>query len=341
MDESIDRHGVQTPTTWDDEGNLLDGWEREVLCQEKGVACPREVRHFYSEAEKFRFILSVNTHRRPNLSTKQKRAVIEAYLQGDPEIADNTLAQALGVSKNTVARCRRRLEANREIPKIEKTKGKDGKMRPVNYTKRIVTNNTKEFETAKKVIRELPASCAGKTIDVTTAKRLAKLERKSLQFFPTPPAITLALLKQERFEGSIREPACGTGSIAKVLVEQLPNLVFASDLAYYGYGVSGVNFLESNTSVDNIVTNPPFSCMVQFKRHALQLARKKVAMLMYLHQLGEEIETRSPLRTVYVFDELIPFEGSHPRRLAWYVWEIGYVGPITVKWISLGREITP
>src|SRR5262249_1218764 len=39
---------------------------------------------------------------RPCLSSKQKRAVIEAYLQGDPEIADNALAEALGVSKNTV-----------------------------------------------------------------------------------------------------------------------------------------------------------------------------------------------------------------------------------------------
>lgn len=338
MDESITHHGVQTPTTWDDEGNLLDGWERETLCAGKGINCPREVRHFDSEAEKFRFILAVNAHRRPNLSSKQKRALIEAYLHGDPEIADHTLGQALGVAKNTVARCRRRLESNGEIPKREKTRGKDGKLRPVKYTKRIVTNSPKEFETAKKVIRELPDSCTGKTIDITTAKKLAKLECKFLHFFATPPALTLALLEYERFEGIISEPACGTGSIARVLVEQLPNPVFASDIADYGYGKTGVDFLECNTPVDNIITNPPFPVMVQFKRRAIELARKKVAMLMYLHQLGDEVESRSPLQTVYVFDEIIKFKGACPRRLAWYVWEIGYKGPITVKWISLGQE---
>src|SRR5262249_40211199 len=88
---SIIHHGIETSTTWDEVGNLLDGWERESISSELAITCPREVRHFGSEGEKFQFILAVNAHRRPALNQKQKREVIAAYLQGDPEVADNTL----------------------------------------------------------------------------------------------------------------------------------------------------------------------------------------------------------------------------------------------------------
>jgi hypothetical protein len=178
LDHSVVDHGVEGATIWDHEGNLLDGWEREVICEKHGLHCPREVRHFASEADKFRFILAVNAHRRPCLSSKQKRAVIEAYLEGDPEIADNTLAQSLGVSKNTVLKARRHLEASSRIPKVTKTKGKDRKLRPVKYTKRIITNSDGEFEKALKVIKHLPDNCAGKTLDITTASRRAKRNKK-------------------------------------------------------------------------------------------------------------------------------------------------------------------
>jgi site-specific DNA-methyltransferase (adenine-specific) len=178
LDHSVVDQGVQRATIWDHEGNLLDGWELEVICEKRGLRCPREVRHFESEADKFRFILAVNAHRRPCLSSKQKRSVIEAYLRGDPEIADNTLAVALGVSKNTVLKARRRLEATGTIKQVTKTKGKDGKVRPVKYTKRIITNSAGEFERAKEVVQHLPDNCAGKTLDITTASRRARRNQK-------------------------------------------------------------------------------------------------------------------------------------------------------------------
>ena len=178
LDESIVAHGVENATIWDDEGNLLDGWERESICEVHRLRCPREVRQFESEADKFRFILAVNAHRRPCLSSKQKRTVIEAYLQGDPDIADNALAEALGVSKNTVLKARRRLEESGQIPKVKKTKGKDGKLRTVKYAKRIIANNPREFEKALEVIKDLPDACAGKTLDLTTASRRARRNKK-------------------------------------------------------------------------------------------------------------------------------------------------------------------
>jgi hypothetical protein len=203
LEQSILAHGVEAATTWDDERNLLDGWERESVCEAHGLRCPREVRHFDTEADKFRFLLGVNAHRRPCLSNKQKRAVVEAYLRGDPEIADNTLAVALGVSKNTVLKARRRLEAAGTIKKVTRTKGKDGKLRPVKYTTRIITNSAREFEQAQEVIKDLPASCAGKTLDITTASRRAKRNKKKRERqgqVVTPPADEDIRLFQCRFQ---------------------------------------------------------------------------------------------------------------------------------------------
>jgi hypothetical protein len=180
MTTSIDHHGVEQPTTWDDQGNLLDGWERETICAEKGINCPREVRHFDTEADKFRFILAVNAHRRPSLNQKQKREVIAAYLQGDPAVADNLLGESLGGSKNTVLAMRQRLEASGKIRKVKKTRGKDGKVRPVRYTKRIITNTPGEFQKAQEIIKDLPPDCAGKTLDLTTARRRARRARSHL-----------------------------------------------------------------------------------------------------------------------------------------------------------------
>lgn len=178
LDHSIVAHGVERATVWDDQGNLLDGWERESICETHGLRCPREVRHFDSEPDKFRFVLNANGHRRPNLNQKEKRAVIEGYLKGDTGIADNMLGDILGVSKNTVLAVRRRLEATGKIRKVSKTKGKDGKLRPVRYTKRIITNTQKEFVKAVKVIGDLPDNCAGKTLDITTASRRARRNKK-------------------------------------------------------------------------------------------------------------------------------------------------------------------
>src|ERR1700722_11194068 len=76
---SITQHGVERATTWDDQGNLLDGWERESICEELAIICPKEVRQFGSEADKFQFILAVNAARRPSLTTNQKRAVIAPH----------------------------------------------------------------------------------------------------------------------------------------------------------------------------------------------------------------------------------------------------------------------
>ncbi len=78
------------------------------------------------------------------------------------------------------------------------------------------------------------------------------------EFYPTPPEATRALLSVETFDGSIWEPACGEGAIAKEL-SAAGNTVVATDLVDYGFGISGVDFLkESRPRARHVVTNPPY-----------------------------------------------------------------------------------
>ena len=173
---SIAERGVDIPIIVDDQGNIIDGFHRHRACDELGVFCPREVRQFGSEAEKFELALRANCRRR-QLNRKQREKLIEVYLVRDPQIADNSLGKLIGVSKNTVAKVRSHLEATCQIDKFEKLRGRDGKERPVKY-KRIIANTPREAEMAMKVIGDLPANCEGKMLDVTTAKRRARRNTK-------------------------------------------------------------------------------------------------------------------------------------------------------------------
>lgn len=177
---SISERGVDVPIVVDQNGDIIDGFHRRRACDELGIFCPREVRHFDTEADKLELILRLNCRRR-QLNRKQRRSVIEAYLVRDPEIADNLLAEIIGgVSKNTVGAVRSELEATCQIDKFEKLRGKDGKRRPVKY-KKIMANTPKETEAALRVIDKLPENCAGKTIDIITAQRRARRSQNSQQ----------------------------------------------------------------------------------------------------------------------------------------------------------------
>ncbi len=191
LKRSIAEIGVQEPVIEDEEGGMIDGRHRRQATEELGVACPRDIRHFESEAEKYELALRLNCQRR-HLNRKEKRALVEAYLLTDPAIADNTLADIIGgMSKNTVADVRARLEATRQIDKLKKTRGRDGKERPRRYT-RIIANTAKETEAARKAVKALPPSANGHILDTITAKRRARRHPRNKPTPPAPPHSSLA-----------------------------------------------------------------------------------------------------------------------------------------------------
>jgi len=74
----------------------------------------------------------------------------------------------------------------------------------------------------------------------------------------TPPHIVKALLKRERFAGSILEPAAGKGDIVQVLLECGYTDVLASDINNWGFPCRREDFLASTIQSDSLITNPPF-----------------------------------------------------------------------------------
>lgn len=107
-------------------------------------------------------------------------------------------------------------------------------------------------------------------------------KRRSLDFYPTPPDVTVALLDflqlPEWF--TVREPAAGDGAMSRVLENRF-HKVISEELAPEGYGTGGVDFLGPNSvaRADAIITNPPFGLAEKFILTALQRA-PVVAMLL-------------------------------------------------------------
>ncbi|MGH6614977.1 hypothetical protein [Sphingomonas sp.] len=178
-------------------------------------------------------------------------------------------------------------------------------------------------------------------------KRFADLSGPD--FYPTPEWATYALIDNEKFDGEIWEPACGDGTMARVLAET-GEQVLASDLYDRGYGEVGVDFLKSDRSVENIVTNPPYNAAEGFLETGYKLARRKCALLLRLAFLEganrqRKIFSNTPPARVWVFSERITFypanaevKGSGTTAYAWFVWDKGYEGPTELKWLPLGYK---
>jgi len=187
------------------------------------------------------------------------------------------------------------------------------------------------------------------TLNLGTISHGIKERKKIADFYPSPPHVTEALMRREKFEGLIWECASGAGDISRVL--ERTNPVFSSDIRKEPevYGRKGMNFLLSNRDkVPNIVTNPPFMKAVDFVIHAKRRADKKIAMLLPLaflegrERFVERIFNHSafPLKKVYVFCKRPEFKrggvsGDNGMMvgIAWFVWEKGWTEAPTVGWI--------
>ena len=172
------------------------------------------------------------------------------------------------------------------------------------------------------------------------------------EFYPTPPEATRALLSVETFEGSIWEPACGEGAIAKEL-SAAGHAVVATDLVAYGHGLPGIDFLkETRPRARHIVTNPPYGSGLAdaFITKSLMFARETrgtVAMLLNLASLAHRTRTRwwreHPPARLYAIDDIICWPdhlyGPAPNhftkhRYFWAVWTPNHQGTSAFWWLS-------
>jgi hypothetical protein len=188
----------------------------------------------------------------------------------------------------------------------------------------------------------------------------------SLDFFPTPPWATRALMECMISKGhSARlaretcwEPACGEGHMAEVLKEYFAT-VYASDVHDYGRGYRVGSFIGDGIDVlhmpydaapDWTITNPPFNLAVEFAKKAVNTSRRGAGLLLRSNWMegGEryrEVFNGMPPTTVAIFAERVPMakgrwdpDGSTATSYAWFVWEHRIGGGTRLMWIPPGQR---
>jgi hypothetical protein len=155
--------------------------------------------------------------------------------------------------------------------------------------------------------------------------------RQENDFYPTPFEVTLAFILAEMehipLDKPLWEPACGDGAICQVLHTQGYSTI-ATDLIDRGYGIGGINFLEQDEKLANIIiTNPPFNLAADFIKKAFDFNCDYVAMFLktsYWQAASRcKLFSRRPLAAVYPLTWRPNFLGGSGSTMefSWFVWD--------------------
>ena len=151
----------------------------------------------------------------------------------------------------------------------------------------------------------------------------------------------------------IWECACGTGCLSERLIE-FGHDVVSTDLIDRGYG--GVqDFFKADTMPDGcecILTNPPYKYALEFVLHSLDLLPDGGLCVMFLkttflegQKRYERLYKNTPPKYVLQFSKRVLCAkngkfaamrngGGSAVSYAWFVWQKGYNGETTVKWLN-------
>jgi predicted RNA methylase len=191
-------------------------------------------------------------------------------------------------------------------------------------------------------------------------------ERSPTDLYPTPYPSTQSLVNFLTDKGyrpkSILEPCAGLGHISKVLKDNYPNITITSkdkyeykDFEKKASILSGIDFIEDSyedTSIDWVITNPPFDSKVLLPiiKKALNIADTGVAMFLK----GTFLETKNrmqffkenrQLKYVLIFANRQPLYkngivtgASNAIMYCWFIWDKNYNGLPTIDWIDNSEE---
>ena len=157
--------------------------------------------------------------------------------------------------------------------------------------------------------------------------------------YPTPTALTLALLKElPQIGGAIIEPCAAEGKIAGILrthplvAEVITNDIDVTMPTRYHEDATDADAAIWAAPADWIVTNPPFNQADQFVHLAWAKARRGVAMLLRLSFMEPTRKRAQLLKSMAPYmSHLIVFSQPRPSftgngrtdstTTAWFVWE--------------------
>ena len=182
--------------------------------------------------------------------------------------------------------------------------------------------------------------------------------RVSKDFYTTNPEAVRKFIKRHCGElipwGRYLEPCVATGNIADV-IKSYGCEVVGVDIEDYGYpGTIVHDFISWQTDerFDGIITNPPFMLAEKFIRKSLELLKDggQAAFFLKIQFLEgtkrQEFFKQYPPKYIYVNTKRTPTwaenQKVNPKTgkswvttmcTAWYVWEKGFVGEPTIRWI--------
>lgn len=177
-------------------------------------------------------------------------------------------------------------------------------------------------------------------------------EREVNDFYATDPKALEIFLKALDRDGIklhhyIWECACGMGHLSNVLKNKGYE-VYSTDLINRGYGIGGIDFLDSKPfGIDDILTNPPYKYAKEFVEHSLDILKDGCYCVMFLKiQFLEGQERRKlfdkyPPRYVYVNSvrQTCYINGDMSKKMSsatcycWFIWEKGFKGETIIRWV--------
>lgn len=193
------------------------------------------------------------------------------------------------------------------------------------------------------------------------ARNDAKTERDPYDFYATDPKTVELLLNQlekdniKLCRNSVWECACGNGHISEVLKKRGYSVI-STDIIQREYQLDRViDFLNLKENpyfyTDTILTNPPYKDATKFVLKALEIMAQGDLIVFYLKdrflegaERYEKIFTKYPPRYVYChvdrqnmamrgeFDKYC--QNSNTQFFIWCIWQKGYKGETTVRWIK-------
>jgi len=127
LEADIFERGVMVPIELDEDGNVLDGYHRLLICEKHNITdYPKVIRRGWTEEQKRTHARRMNLARR-HMTREQRRKLIEGELRESPGATNRKIAAQLGVDHKTVGKVRKGMEARGEVPQVEQRAGRDGK----------------------------------------------------------------------------------------------------------------------------------------------------------------------------------------------------------------------
>ena len=181
-----------------------------------------------------------------------------------------------------------------------------------------------------------------------------KNERVENDLYETPEFFVNELLKKEKFNIDILEPACGNGRISKTLIQNGYN-VYSTDIIQRNYICEKKDFISDHFEQNkyDIITNPPYCLMYEFIIKASLTAKNKFAFVGRI-QLLEGLTRYNDiyknginnfgLKTVLCsvkrlnFIQKSSFKNTSAMMSAWFIFEKNYKDLPKIDWVNFNNQ---